>query len=67
MIDALLGIGKFLLAGAVGFTLYELLRDWLHPVPRALRAWHRSVRLYGLHSDEAREAYRRYLQAATQR
>lgn len=63
MIDAMVGIVKFLLAGAAGFTAYELLRDWLHPVSRALRAWHRAVRRYGLHSGQACEAYSRYLDA----
>jgi hypothetical protein len=61
MIDALTTLAKFAIIGFAGWTLHELAQDWFNPSTRALRAWHRAVRRYGLHSDEARIAYDRYL------
>jgi hypothetical protein len=67
MIDALTTLAKFAIIGFAGWTLRELAQDWFTPSTRALRAWHRTVRRYGLHSDEARAAYGRYLDASMRR
>lgn len=61
MIDHAIGLLKFVLGAVMLFGFVEVVRDYAEPTRRALRAWHRAVRRYGLHSNEARGAYARYL------